>query len=172
MIALFGSGLGGQWNTSWMETSHPHPFFFSQLPSNEQSRLPHTPLTSGPQQWSTQTGLKSPRSELRGPSLFMLFCSGVHAEWWNIWLTQLENVNKKETHVYSGDYVLPFSLSMAVCFAGHSSKPGFPPSTLTYCSFLSTKGHVHRGLGRWTYQCWICTECALVSNILTPNNSE
>lgn len=75
MIALFGSGLGGQWDTSWMEISHPYPFFFSQLPSDEQSRLPHTPLTSGPQQWSTQTGFKSPRSELRGPSFFMLFLS-------------------------------------------------------------------------------------------------
>lgn len=172
MIALFGSGLGGQWDTSWMEISHPHPFFFfsasirwavsSATHSSHlgPTTMEHTDWIQIPTQWASWFFL-----------LYAVFIS-VHSEWWNIWLTQLENANNKETRVYSGDYVLPFSPAMAVGFAGHSSKPVFPPSTLTYGSFLSTKGPVHRGLGGWTYQCWICTECALVSNILTQNNPE
>lgn len=104
----------------------------------------------------------------------MLFLSGIRSEWWNIWLRQLENANHKETSVYFGECILPFSLSVAIWFARHNSKLVFPLSTLTYGAFLKRKGPIHRRLGEWTYQftycySWIYTEMAPVSNILTPN---
>lgn len=45
MIALFGSGLAGQWDTSWMEMSHPHPFSFFLSFHQMSSLLCHRPLS-------------------------------------------------------------------------------------------------------------------------------
>lgn len=69
MVALFGSGLGGQWATSWMEMSHPHPFLFfpasirwavSSATRSSHLRpttMEHTDWIKIPTQWASQSFL-------------------------------------------------------------------------------------------------------------------
>lgn len=91
--------------------------FHSQLPSDEQTPLPHDTLSLGrgstmelpPTTMEHTDWIKIPEAmSFTDLSSFMSLVSGIHSEWWNIWLKQLENANSEEASVYFGECILPF----------------------------------------------------------------